>query len=36
MLVPPSLEEWLQEGHLARFIAELVGKELDLGFFYKS
>ena len=36
MLVPPSLEEWLPEGHLARFIAELVENELDLTFFYKS
>ena len=36
MLVPPSLEEWLPEGHLARFIAELVENELDLDRFYKS
>jgi transposase len=28
-LLPPSLNEWLPEGHLARFIAE-VTKELDL------
>ena len=36
MLVPPSLEEWLPQGHLARFIAELVDGELDLTRFYKS
>lgn len=36
MLVPPSLDEWLPEGHLARFIAELVDDELDLGRFYAS
>jgi hypothetical protein len=28
-LLPPSLEEWLPEDHLARFIAE-VSAELDL------
>lgn len=36
MLVPPSLEEWLPQTHLARFIAELVDGELDLGRFYAS
>ncbi len=36
MLVPPSLDEWLPEGHLARFIAELVDHELDLSRFYAS
>lgn len=36
MLVPPSLDEWLPADHLARFIAELVDHELDLGRFYKS
>ena len=36
MLVPPSLDEWLPEGHLARFIAELVDNELDLERFYAS
>jgi transposase len=29
MLLPPSLSEWLPEGHLARFVVEVVG-ELDL------
>jgi len=28
-LLPPSLSEWLPEGHLARFVAEIVG-QLDL------
>jgi len=28
-LMPPSLNEWLPEGHLARFVVEIVG-ELDL------
>lgn len=36
MLVPPSLDEWLPEGHLARFLAELVENELDLERFYAS
>jgi transposase len=36
MLVPPSLEEWLPQDHLARFIGELVDHELDLGRFYAS
>lgn len=36
MLVPPSLEEWLPQGHLARFLAELVDQELDLSRFYAS
>lgn len=29
-LFPPSVQDWLPENHLARFIAEIVGK-LDLG-----
>lgn len=36
MLVPPSLDEWLPQDHLARFIAELVDDELDLSAFYAS
>lgn len=36
MLVPPSLDEWLPQGHLARFIGELVDSELDLTRFYAS
>lgn len=36
MLVPPSLDEWLPGNHLARFIADLVEEELDLGRFYAS
>jgi transposase len=31
LLMPPSLQEWLPEGHLARFVAELVDEVLDLG-----
>ena len=30
LLLPPSLEEWLPEGHLARFVSELVEEALDL------
>jgi transposase len=29
LLLPPDLRDWLPEGHLARFVAEMVG-ELDL------
>jgi len=28
-LLPPSLNDWLPEGHLARFVVE-VGEQLDL------
>jgi hypothetical protein len=30
LLLPPSLNEWLPEGHLARFVSELVEDALDL------
>ena len=30
LLLPPSLHDWLPEGHLGRFIAD-VTEELDLG-----
>jgi len=30
LLLPPSLDEWLPEGHLARFVDELVEEALDL------
>lgn len=36
MLVPPSLDDWLPQEHLARFIAELVDSHLDLSRFYAS
>ncbi len=36
MLVPPSLDEWLPETHLSRFIADVVESELDLSRFYAS
>ena len=32
-LLPPSLQDWLPEGHLARFVAK-VAEELDLGNLY--
>jgi transposase len=35
LLLPPSLKEWLPEGHLAWFVVEAVG-ELDLDAFYAS
>jgi len=36
MLVPPSLDEWLPQNHLSRFIAEIVEANLDLDRFYSS
>lgn len=35
LLFPPSLDDWLPEGHLARFISETVD-ELDLSLFLKK
>ncbi|WP_425485100.1 IS1182 family transposase [Glaciibacter psychrotolerans] len=35
MLVPPSLEDWLPQTHLSRFIADIV-ESLDLSKFYAS
>jgi len=35
LLLPPSLHDWLPEGHLARFIADVI-EELDLGAIYRS
>jgi hypothetical protein len=32
-LLPPSLQDWLPENHLARFTAEIV-EELDLSAIY--
>ena len=34
-LLPPILQEWLPESHLANFIHEMVG-ELDLGAIHKK
>lgn len=34
LLLPPSLDDWLPDGHLARFVAELVGEALDLSAVY--
>jgi transposase len=31
LLLPPSLDDWLPQGHLARFVADLVDEVLDLG-----
>lgn len=36
MLVLPSLDEWLPQNHLSRFIADLVETQLDLKKFYAS
>ena len=36
MVVPPSLDEWLPQAHLSRFIADLVETELDLSRFYAA
>jgi transposase len=33
LLLPPSLHDWLPEGHLARFVAEVV-EALDLWAIY--
>lgn len=30
LLLPPSLDDWLPEDHLARFVADLVDQALDL------
>jgi transposase len=35
LLLPPSLHDWLPEGHLGRFIADVV-EALDLGAIYRS
>ena len=34
LLLPPSLNDWLPEDHLARFVAELVDQVLDLAPIY--
>jgi transposase len=34
LLMPPSLDEWLPQDHLARFVAELVDEVLDLSAVY--
>ena len=36
LLMPTSLPDWLPEGHLARFVAELVDEVLDLGPFHAA
>jgi hypothetical protein len=34
--LPSSLTDWLPEGHLARFVSDLVDEALDLSAFYAS
>jgi len=29
-LLPPSIDDWVPEGHLCRFVSELVDEVLDL------
>lgn len=33
-LVPPSLDDWVPQEHIVRFIADLVDEHLDLSAFY--
>jgi len=35
-LLPPSLDDWLPDGHTARFVSEVVDDMLDLGAIYAS
>ena len=35
-LLPPSIDDWVPEGHLARFVSELVEEVLDLEPFLAS
>ena len=35
-MLPPSLDDWLPEGHTARFVSEVVDDMLDLGVIYAS
>jgi transposase len=34
LLLPPSLDDWLPQEHLARFVADLVDEHLDLSRVY--
>ena len=36
LLLSPSLQEWRPEGHLARFLSDLVEEALDLGPIYAA
>ena len=35
-LLPPSLDDWLPQGHTARFVSEVVDDMLDLSTVYAS
>ena len=35
-LLPPSLDDWLPDGHTARFVSEVVDDMLDLSSIYAS
>jgi len=35
LLLPPDMKSWLPEGHLALFLADVVG-QMDLGLFYRA
>ncbi|MHB8457105.1 MAG: transposase, partial [Acidimicrobiales bacterium] len=35
-LLPPSLDDWLPEGHTVRFISEVVDELVDLSLIYDS
>ena len=35
-LLPPSLDDWLPQGHTARFVSEVVDDMLDLALIYAS
>jgi transposase len=36
LLMAPSIRDWVPEGHLARFVSDLVEETLDLGAIYRS
>ena len=36
LLLPPNLEEWLPQEHLARFLSDIVDHEIDLAPFMKG
>jgi hypothetical protein len=36
LLMAPSIQDWVPEGHLARFVSDLVDEALDLGAIYAA